>query len=29
MIVRPLWLRAIVRRIIEVPIVWRLVRRFL
>lgn len=26
-IIRPLWLRSIVRRIITIPIVWRLVRR--
>jgi hypothetical protein len=28
-LIRPLWLRAVVRRIITVPIVWRLVRRIL
>jgi hypothetical protein len=28
-LIRPLWLRAIVRRIITVPIVWRLVRKIL
>ena len=28
-LIRPLWLRAIVRRIITVPFVWRFVRKFL
>ena len=26
-LIRPLWMRALVRRVIEIPIVWRLVRR--
>jgi hypothetical protein len=26
-LIKPLWLRALVRRILEIPLVWRLVRR--
>ncbi len=28
MIVRPLWLRAVVRSIITQPVIWRFVRKF-